>query len=88
MTEPRVIAGLHCFEVLELLEAYLEEALSPEQRAQVQAHLAECAACAEFGGRYAQLVQTLHHALAPTSSAPHDQARALFRKRRGPTSSE
>jgi anti-sigma factor RsiW len=37
--------GLDCIDVVELIGAYLEDALPPTQRARVERHLAECEGC-------------------------------------------
>jgi anti-sigma factor RsiW len=89
-TQPKTIAGLHCFDVLEHLDDYVDAALPDDVLARVEAHLAQCDACTAFGGRYAGLVATLHAQLsAPrvpppeAETSPGDLARALFRKSRG-----
>ena len=40
--------GLACAEIVELVTEYLEGALPPNARAQVEAHLAGCDGCAEY----------------------------------------
>lgn len=40
--------GLVCQEVVELVTAYLEDALLPEKRAQFEEHLAECDGCTNY----------------------------------------
>ena len=87
-SQPKTIAGLHCFEILEHLDDYVDGALPDDVRANVEAHLAECDACTTFGGRYAGLVATLHADLsqrvsapkAEPSTSPAELARALFKK--------
>ncbi len=59
----RVVAGLSCREVLELLADYVDEGLSPETVAGVRAHLEGCDHCLRFGGAYGALVQRLRHGL-------------------------
>jgi anti-sigma factor RsiW len=88
--QPKTIAGLHCFDLLEHLDDYVDGALPDDLRERVEAHLAQCDACTAFGGRYAGLVATLHaqlsapQALTPRAeTSPADLARALFRKSRG-----
>jgi anti-sigma factor RsiW len=39
---------LTCRELVELVTAYLEEALPPEDRARFDAHLADCSHCREY----------------------------------------
>lgn len=60
MSQNRVLGGVSCFEVLEVLDSFLDNALEPGERARVLAHLTECQACADFGGRYAHVIQALH----------------------------
>lgn len=36
---------IRCRELVELVTAYLDDALRPEQRASVEAHLAKCDGC-------------------------------------------
>ena len=45
MTETRDLA---CREVVELVTVYLEGALSPEQRASIERHLAACGGCSAY----------------------------------------
>ncbi len=55
----RMVAGLRCREVLELLSDYVDGELSPETVARVRAHLAECDHCERFGGTFGALVARL-----------------------------
>jgi predicted anti-sigma-YlaC factor YlaD len=41
-------AGLACQEVVELVTDYLEGALLPEKRAQLEAHVADCEGCTHY----------------------------------------
>ena len=41
-------AGLACQEVVELVTDYLEDALLPEKRAQLEAHVAGCDGCTNY----------------------------------------
>ena len=70
MPTEREIAGLRCSEVLARLSAYVDGDLDAPERAQVEAHVAECAWCEHFGGEFAAMVQqvrrTLDAAAAPT----------------------
>jgi len=42
------VEALSCQELVELCTDYLEDALSPEARAQFEAHLEECANCQHY----------------------------------------
>lgn len=59
MAEDREVAGIRCFEVLGLLSDYLDGELPPASRAQVDAHLAGCTWCEQFGGHMGQVVSRL-----------------------------
>ena len=45
---PIVPGGISCREVVEIVTAYLEDALSPEQRSRMRTHLEMCPPCAEY----------------------------------------
>ena len=55
----RVVGGLRCRDVLELLPDFVDGELSAELLARVQAHLGGCNTCEKFGGEYAELVTFL-----------------------------
>jgi predicted anti-sigma-YlaC factor YlaD len=46
--EKSTSTGLVCQEVVELVTAYLEDALLPEKRAQFEEHLADCDGCTNY----------------------------------------
>ncbi len=52
-------AGIACQEVVELITDYLEDALLPEKRAQVEEHIAACDGCTN----YLEQVRTTIHML-------------------------
>lgn len=57
MTEPKVVAGLSCIQVLEKLSDYLEpEALDPKDRQQIEEHLQGCSWCEQFGDGFVRLL--------------------------------
>lgn len=62
-------APLPCREVVELVTAYLEDALAPAERARLEAHLDDCPHCSEY---LAQLRTTLRvvGAIAPADLTP------------------
>jgi hypothetical protein len=47
----RVVAGIRCIEVLELLSDYLDGDVSQESKERIEAHLRGCDQCERFGGR-------------------------------------
>lgn len=59
MQGERHIGGLGCGEVLVRLSDYLDGALSADERAKVDAHIAGCDACERFGGAFATAVKAL-----------------------------
>jgi anti-sigma factor RsiW len=67
----KVVGGLACSEVLDLLSGYLDGELSERDRAQVEEHLRGCDGCARFGGEFRATVESLReHLLAATVVPP------------------
>lgn len=77
MVHDRQVAGIRCLQVLELLPDFLDESLTASQRALLEAHLAGCDWCAEFGGRYAGTVRELRQHLGDPAPLPSDVAERL-----------
>ncbi len=50
---------MSCLEVLQCLPHYADQSLPPQAKAAVEQHVAVCQACANFGRRYADLLQSL-----------------------------
>jgi anti-sigma factor RsiW len=48
MTFPIVPGGISCREVVEIVTDYLDGALSPEELARMEAHLAACPPCVTY----------------------------------------
>ena len=48
-----------CRELVELITDYLEDRLSPVDRARFEAHLAECEACRTYLEQFRQTIRTL-----------------------------
>lgn len=82
MAHDRWVAGMRCSEVLGGLPDYLDDELSPEVRARVEAHLRGCDWCEQFGGHYAALVGTLRERLV-SADDPDAQTRRRLRDRLG-----
>ncbi len=61
----RVVAGLRCAEVLELLSVYLDGELEADRVSQIRAHTQACSTCARFGGRFARAVEMLRTETEP-----------------------
>lgn len=63
----RMVGGLRCRDVLELLPDFIDEDLPADVLARVKAHLDGCDTCEKFGGEYGEMVALLRagHARAP-----------------------
>jgi anti-sigma factor RsiW len=48
MSAPIIPGGISCREVVELVTAYLEEALTPDETSRFEAHLQLCGPCVEY----------------------------------------
>ena len=48
-----------CEEIGSLISGYIDGELDPEQRAQVEAHLAECGACRDEVARYREMAEVV-----------------------------
>lgn len=76
----RLVAGISCREVLADLSDFIDDALSPERVARLQAHISECDTCARFGGTVTQALRLLREG-GPVGVALPDEARARLRAR-------
>ena len=75
---------LVCKEFVELVTAYLEGKLPAEQRARMDAHLAECDGCSGYLEDMRRLVGSLHEAPEPPADeATRDALLRAFRELRG-----
>lgn len=76
----RNLPEMPCRELVELITDYLEERLSPRERARFEAHLAECEACRTYLAQFRQTVRALGHLPEESlSSAAKDALTAAFR---------
>jgi anti-sigma factor RsiW len=50
---------MDCNELVELVTAYLDDALDAETRARVEAHLADCEGCANYVQQFRSTVRTV-----------------------------
>lgn len=55
----RVVGGLRCRDVLDLLADFVDGGLDPATLEKVRGHLHGCDVCEKFGGEYAALVAQL-----------------------------
>lgn len=63
MEGERIVAGLHCGEVLAELTGYLDRSLSPERVRRIEEHLQGCDACLRLSGALAETVAALRNRL-------------------------
>lgn len=68
----RQVAGLSCAEVMVDLSAYLDGELSPERAGQLEAHVRDCQACAQFGAGFSQLIARVRERLTQPDPVPTD----------------
>ena len=59
----RVVAGIRCIEVLEILSDYLDGDVSQEVKERIEAHLRGCDQCERFGGQMSSIVKSLREQL-------------------------
>ena len=72
--------GISCREVVELVTAYLDGALSPEDSARVQAHLAHCDPCVRYVEQIRVTARMTATAVAQLEQRPdRDALLAAFR---------
>jgi anti-sigma factor RsiW len=50
---------MDCNELVELVTAFLDDALDPETGARVEAHLADCEGCANYVQQFRETVRTV-----------------------------
>ena len=79
MAHDREVAGIRCTEVLAHLSDYVDGEVSPELRAQIDAHLAGCSWCEEFGGEFSETVARVRRTLNVTR-APDRVSERLARR--------
>ena len=75
----RVVAGLRCRDVLELLPDYVEGDLSADLLARVEEHLNGCDRCEKFGGEYGELVRVLRSGRSPARVTEDVRGRLMTR---------
>ncbi len=84
MTTPESLRWYPCQELVELVTEYLEDALTPFERASFESHLAICTGCRAHVDQVRRTVDTLHK-LAPEPLAPEARQNLLdiFHKWKG-----
>jgi anti-sigma factor RsiW len=63
MDDERIVAGLHCGEVLADLTEYLDGRLPPDKMRRIQEHVLGCDVCESFGSEIAVVVEALRDGL-------------------------
>jgi anti-sigma factor RsiW len=81
MDGDRIVAGLHCGEVLADLTEYLDGRLRSERMRRIQEHVKGCELCASFGSELAVAVAALRESLQEPSRHEGVEARLLDRLR-------
>ncbi len=76
MDDERIVAGLHCGEVLADLTEHLDGRLSRERSSRIDEHLQGCEGCRRLGGEIAAVVRTLRE-LPAEPLVPEAEARLL-----------
>lgn len=77
--DERVVAGLHCGEVVADLTASLDNGLSAERARQVQEHVRGCEACKRFAAELTAAVRALRETLGEPAADPELEQRLLAR---------
>ena len=77
--EERIVAGLHCGEVLADLTEYLDGQLHADRMRRIQEHVRGCEVCESFGSEIAVVVEALRESLREPSADPGIAARLLER---------
>jgi predicted anti-sigma-YlaC factor YlaD len=75
--DERVVAGLTCGEVLAVLSDFLDGELDHGTRQRVVDHLRGCNWCEQFGGRFADVVESLRRERRDPTPLPPDVAARL-----------
>ncbi len=73
----RVVAGIRCIEVLELLSDYLDGDVSLDQKHRIETHLRGCDQCERFGGQMSSIVKSLREKLREPEPLEEGVARRL-----------
>jgi len=72
---------LACIELVELVTDYLEDGLTPIERARLEAHLSECAGCREYLQQMRQTITlTGHVGVASIEPEMRDRLLRVFRE--------
>lgn len=70
--DERTVAGLTCSEVLQDLSAYLDRELPVDRATRLEAHVADCQLCANFGAGFAALLTQVRERFRDPDPVPDD----------------
>lgn len=70
--DEREVAGLTCSQVLASLSAYADGDVPAALAARIDAHVAECQACARFGRGFSGLLAGMRRQLGPPEPVPDE----------------
>ena len=79
--EDRIVAGLHCGEVLADLTAFLDGGLPADRVRRIQEHVKDCEDCERFGSEFSAAVFALREILREPARDEEAEARLLARLR-------
>ena len=79
----RLVGGLTCSDVLADLSNYLDGELTPARKAAVEAHVAGCSVCAQFGARFGRMLQEVRARMVVPEPVPDDVLERLNVKLKG-----
>jgi predicted anti-sigma-YlaC factor YlaD len=79
----RTVGGMSCGEVLAVLSDYVDGTIDSLTLSRVDAHLRGCDWCEQFGGRFADVVETLRRSLRNAEPLPREVASRLRDRLRG-----
>lgn len=66
----REVAGLTCSAVMAALSEFVEGGLSQQRRAHIEAHVAECDWCRQFGEDFVRLLEAMRRQMAAPRPVP------------------
>jgi anti-sigma factor RsiW len=81
MDDERLIAGLHCGEVMAELTTFLDGGLPADRTLRIQEHVKDCEACERFGSEFSAAVFALREILREPERDEAAEARLLERLR-------
>ena len=81
MIENQDLPEMPCRELVELVTDYLEDRLTPNDRARFEAHLAACEACRAYLDQFRQTIRTIGR--LPEESLSPDAQKTLLDAFRG-----